>query len=278
MGVYHRAATGFTGGVGAAGTDSANQPQAPATPQPGPLNRTTVVLDPAHGGADSGSRLADNLVEKDVTLALAFKLRSLLQARGFNVVMTRDSDTAIYNGQAMSLDDRAGLANHERAGACLLLHATGAGTGVHLYRSELPGAHGEAMLLNWLTAQTPWVDQSGVLADRLGQALTRSGISIVNAMASVRPVDSLTCPALVLELAPKSPGDASSIMGDSYQNEVAQAIANALVFWKNTVQPPQRIPPPASAVSGSSALVSATPRARPSAPKPTSTKTPGADQ
>jgi N-acetylmuramoyl-L-alanine amidase len=247
-------------------------------PQPGPLNRTTIVLDPAHGGADSGSRLADNLVEKDVTLALAFKLRSLLQARGFNVVMTRDSDTAIYNGQPMSLDDRAGLANHERAAACLLLHATGAGTGVHLYRSELPGARGEAMLLNWLTAQAFWVDQSGVLADRLGQALTRSGISIVSATASVRPVDSLTCPALVLELAPKSSGDASSITGDSYQNEVAQAIANALVFWKNTVQAPQRIPPPASPVSGAGAPVSATPRARPSAPKPTSTTTPGADQ
>ena len=58
------------------------------------------MLDAAHGGVDSGSRIGDSTLEKDVTLALAFRLRSLLAARGFTVVMTRENDAAQKPGRA----------------------------------------------------------------------------------------------------------------------------------------------------------------------------------
>jgi N-acetylmuramoyl-L-alanine amidase len=250
----------ITGATAATGTQStvhpitlhpaepttASTPTAPSAPVPLPalaFNRTTIVLDPAHGGADSGSRISDTLLEKDVDLAFAFKLRSLLQARGFNVVLTRDADaaTAPNNpGEQLTLDDRAGIANHERAVACLLLHATSAGSGVHLYHSELIPTPGEPASASWLTAQAPWVPQSQALSQSLAQAINRAGIPLVASAASVRPLDSLTCPALVVELAPKN-GDSSTLSNDSYQQSVAQAIASALVFWKNQAQPPSRL-------------------------------------
>ena len=218
----------------------------------GPLNRTTIVLDPAHGGVDTGSRLTDNLAEKDVTLALAFKLRSLLNARGFTVVMVRDSDSATpanHPDSPLTLDDRAGLANHSRAVACLLLHATPSGTGVHLYSSELDPAPGEAATLPWLTAQAAWVPQSRSLEQKLSASLGRAGVPLVAASASVRPVDSLTCPALVVELAPATAGDANSISDSAYQQKVAEAIANAMVFWKTQAQPPARLDAPTPVVA-----------------------------
>jgi N-acetylmuramoyl-L-alanine amidase len=220
-----------------------------AAPATGAINRTVIVLDPAHGGADNGARLSDSILEKDVDLAFAFKLRSLLQARGFTVVLTRDSDSPVQSndpGAQLTLDTRAGLANHARAAACLLIHATGSGAGVHLYHSELTAAPGEATSLPWLTAQAAWVDQSAALAQKISQALTRGSIPLVSSAASVRPVDSLTCPALVLELAPKDSGDASTIIDSDYQQTVAEAISGALVFWKNQVQPPVKIQPAAA--------------------------------
>ncbi len=58
--------------------------------QPGPAElprtsgfRNVIVLDAAHGGDDSGAHL-ENASEKDVTLALSVRLRSLLAARGFS--------------------------------------------------------------------------------------------------------------------------------------------------------------------------------------------------
>ena len=210
------------------------------------FHRETIVIDPAHGGADNGSRISDNIVEKDVTLSLAFRLRSLLTARGFNVVLTREDDKAINASPPfapLTLDDRAGIANHERASACIFLHATSSGTGVHLYTTELTPAPGELPTAPWLSLQAPWVSQSQHLAGRIADALNRSRIPLVDGFASIRPVDSTACPALVFELAPRT-DDPSSITDDSYQQAVAQATANALILWKDAVQPPPHLAPP----------------------------------
>jgi N-acetylmuramoyl-L-alanine amidase len=231
---------------------------APAKPKnylallPAPaFNRTTIVIDPAHGGTDNGSRISDSTVEKNVTLALAFRLRSLLAARGFTVVLTRDSDAANQTAAPfapLTLDDRAGIANHAGAAACLLLHATASGTGVHLYSSELEPSAGEQVAGPWLTAQAAWVPQSEVLSSRVSDALGRSRVPAIDGEASVRPLDSLECPALVLELAPNG-DDPDSINDVDYQQRVARAVTGALVFWKDAAQRPPVLPAQAASAS-----------------------------
>ncbi|MEO6923704.1 MAG: N-acetylmuramoyl-L-alanine amidase, partial [Bryocella sp.] len=198
----------------------------------------------------------DTLVEKDVTLSLAIKLRSLLTARGFNVIMTRDADSTQTSTGApipvLSLDDRAGLANHAHALACLLLHATASGQGVHLYSSELDPLPAQPAANPWLTAQAPWVTQSQRLEKAFGIALHRSGINPIVSRASVRPLDSLTCPALVIELAPNGDND-ESVNDSEYQQKVSTALAGALLDWKNDAQPPVSAALPASAAPASPA-------------------------
>ncbi len=239
-----------TGSTAPGSTAAANISAKPPTLSTTGLNRSVIVLDPAHGGADSGSRIGDNTLEKNVTLALAFRLRSLLTARGFTVVLTRDSDAALETtaaGAPLTLDDRAGIANHARAAACLLLHATGRGNGLHLYTSELDPAPGEATQLPWLTAQAAWIPASEQFERSVSSALGRSHIALVSSTASIRPVDSLACPALVVELAPEN-GDVGSVNDASYQERVAAAVAGALVFWQNQVQAPPKLTlvPPAT--------------------------------
>ncbi len=226
-------------------------PSPPPVPTPILINRKLIVLDPSHGGVDSGSQISDTAVEKDVTLALAYRLRSLLTARGFTVVMTRDADgpgVPGATGAALTLDDRAGIANHAHAAACLVLHATGSGTGVHLYRSELEGSAGVPTMVPWLTAQSAWIPQSQLLEKQVATAFSRSGIALVASNASVRPIDSLTCPALVVELAPAD-DDADSINDTDYQQRVALVIAGATLAWQNQVQPPARLSATTSAAA-----------------------------
>lgn len=207
------------------------------------VNRMTIVLDPAHGGDDSGARISDAIQEKSVTLEFAFRLRSLLMARGFNVVLTRDSDrlapgtSTAGSSDTLSLDDRAGFANHAHAVACLSLHATSVGRGVHLYRPELLPAPAITTRTPWLTAQAAWAQQSDALEQHLASALQHAELPVIAGSASVRPIDSLTCPALVVELAPQS-DDPESVHFVDYQQQVAAALAAALVFWPNQMQPP----------------------------------------
>lgn len=72
--------------------------------------RPLVVIDAGHGGVDPGARGPNGTREKDITLAVARRLRDLLAAdRGLEVRMTRDADTLI------ALRDRPRLANGWRA-------------------------------------------------------------------------------------------------------------------------------------------------------------------
>ena len=67
----------------------------PLQAPPAPATRFVVVLDAAHGGDDAGGRLSNGQPEKAFTLALSVRLRSLLAARGIQVVTTRESDVAV---------------------------------------------------------------------------------------------------------------------------------------------------------------------------------------
>lgn len=72
------------------------QPAPTPTPAPGPLTGVTVCVDPGHGGYDGGARgQASGALEKDVNLAVALCLRQELQAAGAQVILTRDTDTAL---------------------------------------------------------------------------------------------------------------------------------------------------------------------------------------
>lgn len=196
---------------------------------PSPAEHFVVVLDAAHGGDDSGARLSSQ-AEKAYTLALSVRLRSLLMARGIAVVTTRESD------DAMDPDHRADIANHANAQACLSLHASESGSGVHLFVSSLAPAQA-ALFLPWKTTQAAWVTRSLGLAGVLNSALTQAGMTVTLGRIGLPAIDRMTCPAVAVEIAPQrsSDGSASSALDDpDYQAQVAKALAAALVEWRST--------------------------------------------
>lgn len=75
-----------------------------------------IVLDPGHGGKDPGAVGPKGLREKDVVLALARRIKPQLEARGYEVLMTRDQDVFV------ELADRARFANENRADLFVSIH------------------------------------------------------------------------------------------------------------------------------------------------------------
>ena len=94
---------------------------APAPPQAAAPVGPIIVLDPAHGGTDTGAR-GENIAEKDVVLRMAQSVRAELERRGYRVVMTRIDDSN------PSYDDRAAVANARRDAIFISLHASSTGT------------------------------------------------------------------------------------------------------------------------------------------------------
>jgi N-acetylmuramoyl-L-alanine amidase len=90
--------------------------------------RPLIVLDPGHGGHDSGA-IRNGTVEKDVVLAFGKTLRDKLNATGrYKVLMTRDSDTFV------PLEERREFAEEKKAALFIAIHADYVG------RSNVRGA------------------------------------------------------------------------------------------------------------------------------------------
>lgn len=200
---------------------------------PTPATRFTVVLDAAHGGDDSGGKLGDGQTEKTATLALSVRLRSLLAARGMAVVTTREADATVDPEQ------RAAIANRAQAAACLSLHATESGSGLHLFTSSLAPSQ-PVRFVPWKTAQSGWITRSLALAGALNSALLKEGFNVTLGRTDLVGVDNMTCPAVALEIAPlrSSDGKVTAEPDDAdYQAHVANTLATALLAWKLEAHP-----------------------------------------
>lgn len=56
-----------------------------------------IVIDPGHGGVDGGAVGIDDIIEKDINLAICLTLRDMFMINGFDVVMTRETDISIHD-------------------------------------------------------------------------------------------------------------------------------------------------------------------------------------
>jgi len=104
--------------------------QLPAPPR-------VIVLDAGHGGTDPGTRnLAMHLDEKNLTLDVVLRLKKLLEARGYHVILTRSDDTKLAPAQRADLEQRDEVANRAKADLFLSVHfnsAPAAVTGTETY-------------------------------------------------------------------------------------------------------------------------------------------------
>src|SRR4029079_18015431 len=93
--------------------------QAPPTLLPSTTpEKKVIVIDPGHGGSETGATGKDGAFEKDITLAIANKLKALLESNtGVRVILTRTGD------QQVGLDDRTALANNNKADLFISIHA-----------------------------------------------------------------------------------------------------------------------------------------------------------
>jgi N-acetylmuramoyl-L-alanine amidase len=208
----------------AAETPKAEQPRAaeppavPPLPTATPRPRFLVAIDAGHGGDDRGAVIGE-LAEKDITLALARRLRAELQARGIPTLMLREGDSSI------PLDRRAEAVNTARATAYITLHAAGEGQGVRVYTSASLAPPPAAELVPWDAAQARHLAHSRVLADAVAAELARKRRLAGNLPAPVRPLNNVAAAAIVVEMA--ASGD-QPLTSAAYQQSVAAAVAQAL--------------------------------------------------
>ena len=215
----------------------------------------TIAIDPGHGGDDEGVKSADGAKEKDLALAIARRIKSVIEARlGLRVLLTRDDDRNV------AVDERTSVANNNKADLFISLHANGsmrsATTGAQIFTAafdrdaaQAAGGGGERVpafgggsrdieLVPWDLAQTRHLDRSAVFAELLEQQLHDRVPMAVHPLdrAPLRVLESANMPAVLVELGYLTNGEQAKLLaGDAFHNAVVQSLFDAIVKFRDTV-------------------------------------------
>jgi N-acetylmuramoyl-L-alanine amidase len=249
-------------------------PPAPVTPAPpgvpappaAPFGETpeapaiqTIVIDPGHGGTETGVRGPNGTLEKDVTLAVARRLKSAIEGRlGIRVLLTRDGD------QTAGLDERAAVANSNKADLFISLHANASPrastAGAEVFSLSLEGYGQEAeaassadgvtlpvfggpprviQLVPWEMAQARYLDQSaalaGLVADELRQRVPMSPRAL--ARGPFRVLVGANMPAVLVEMGFLSnPNEERVLTTEPFQNSVVEALLQSVIRFRDRLR------------------------------------------
>ncbi len=270
--------------LGAGGAATAGQAAAPGT-QPagpaagelpalpvfeGPVNAVrTIVLDPGHGGDELGARGVTGTLEKDVTLAVARQLKATIEARlGLRVLLTRDGD------QTVSLDERAALANNNKADLFVSLHANAsvspAPAGAEVFylsldeygeraardaapdRVTVPAMGGgdrQVELILWEMAQARHLEDSAVLANLVEKQLRARVPMSARAIqqAPFRVLVGANMPAVLVEMGFLTNPDEEQRLGSpAHQSLLVAALYDAITGFRGYIEGGRRAPVPAA--------------------------------
>ena len=217
-------------------------PTATAVPTVAPSG-PVVVLDPAHGGMDTGARGATGAAEKDIVLQYARTVRAELVGQNIRVVTTRDDDSN------PSYDARATIANGYRDAVFISIHISSTGkTGTarayyYLFSNSSASAPinstaAETLELSrmgflpWAQAQKPFADASHRLADILQRelGLQFAGSPATSSGVAIRGLQSVTAPAIAVEISSISAPDPSSLL--PLAGSLATAMSHAVLAFR----------------------------------------------
>src|SRR5438128_1612240 len=211
-----------------------------AQPQPTPKPFVVVVLDPGHGGQDSGA-ICGGVLEKDLALDVARRIDRLLQAEGIATLMTRLGDTYV------SLEDRASFAN--RVSDCIFVS-------IHFNEDNQPVSGGVetyyaaqqitagSFLASWLPflwpalSETPNVESQN-LAGFIQEALVARTRALDRGTKAKQffVIANVTAPAVLVEggfLTNKE--DISRLASEDYREEIAAAVSDGILRYRDAVK------------------------------------------
>ena len=190
-----------------------------------------IVIDAGHGGEDGGAS-ANGLLEKDINLSIALKLRDMLTISGYKVIMTRDSDVSVYDSTAdttrekkvSDLKNRAEMINSSQNNILVSIHQN---------KFEQSQYFGTQM---FYSKNDP---KSAVLAEELRKSVTGmlqpdNKRELKQADSNIYILDKAQVPAVIVECGFLSNEEEAKKLADSdYQQKMAFSIYSGIIGYMN---------------------------------------------
>lgn len=184
----------------------------------------TIIIDAGHGGRDPGAVASDGTMEKDLTLDVAKRLNSKLQAIGFKTIMTRSDDTYV------DLATRADTANNSYADFFMSIH-------FNAFNSKTKGIE-TLYFPNTVTDENPVENKK--IADIFHSEVT-TALNMPSRGITARPnlyvLNKTKMPAILSELGfMTNPGELEKIKTEEYREMAAKALAVSIIKYFKDIQ------------------------------------------
>ncbi len=188
---------------------------------PIPAGKFAVCLDPGHGFADPGTLAGEGLVESEVNLAVAMRVRTLLESAGVTVKMTRETNTHEDPAYSLSLEDRMVKANSFGCALFVSLHCDS-------FPSD-PTVRGTRIY--HLSDDTKAAASAAIYGEAIGASLGESvRIKPMLRDDSYYVIRNADCPAVLIELGfVTNPEEAKNLTDPLWQDKMAFGIAAGII-------------------------------------------------
>jgi N-acetylmuramoyl-L-alanine amidase len=211
----------------------------------GGVGSRVVVIDPGHGGQDSGARGPRGVEEKRVALDIARRLRTHLVAAGVKVYMTRESDRFI------ELDERARRAGRLGGDAFISIHLNSAGSalasGTETYAMAAAGYSSTAGGLSNLSQPgNRFEGANGQLAYQIQKAVTVRVASEDRGVKRSRflVLKEAPCPAVLVECGfVSNRREEEKLLTEEYREALAVGLARGTLNYLNLVKRAKLVTP-----------------------------------
>lgn len=236
---------------------SQSQPATPTATPSGPKKKPLVIIDPGHGGQDPGAKGANGVYEKQITLAVAKRLKNTLEESGrYRVKMTRESDVFVQ------LRDRVRFARRNSGDLFISIHADSISrpnvTGASVYTLSEKASDAETaklvarenaadlivgidmsdqdqdvanILIDLMTRDT--MDQSKFMANTVVTRLNRGQVRTLSERphrsAGFAVLKAPDIPSILVEMGyVTNPAEATKLSSPAYQQKIADALKSSV--------------------------------------------------
>ena len=182
-------------------------------------DQVVIVVDPGHGGEDPGKVGINDVLEKDLNLQIAKKVKKLLEEAGIKIVMTRTNDK-VPDAKKEDLSQRVKLINDTKPTLALCIH-----------QNSYPDAAIRGAQVFYHTVTPEAEDVASIVQEQL-RTVDPTNTRQIKENDTYYMLKNTQVPTIIVECGfLTNPDEAAKLTQEDYQDQIAQAICEGVVKW-----------------------------------------------
>jgi N-acetylmuramoyl-L-alanine amidase len=201
-----------------------------------PLSGKVIVIDPGHGGPDSGAVGGNELLEKEVALNISIMLRDYLQEAGALVIMTREKDQDLADENTRKLRHRKWEDLKERRS---IINGNNADLFISIHLNSLPSSRWRGAQVFYHPGREEGEAVSKFIQDEIKRNLQNTD-RFAKSIEGLYLLRTAEIPGTLVEVGFLSnPSERELLKTESYQRKVAASVYQGLLRFYTNETPPE---------------------------------------